>query len=43
MNSLTKDINCYLCGSINIINLDGNVRDDKSIPILKCSDCDLVF
>ncbi len=34
---------CYLCGSSELKIRDGSVRDMKSLKILECSRCGLVF
>lgn len=34
---------CNLCGSKNLIKLEGKVRDNDELEILKCKDCGLVF
>jgi len=34
---------CYLCGSKEIEQVDGSVRDYKHLKILRCDNCGLVF
>ena len=36
-------MNCYLCRSDNYSIRPGNVRDNKNIDVLECSDCGLVY
>jgi 2-polyprenyl-3-methyl-5-hydroxy-6-metoxy-1,4-benzoquinol methylase len=36
-------MNCYLCGSQDYKNREGSVRDNKSLEILECNNCGLVF
>jgi len=34
---------CYLCGSADLYNRPGSVRDNKNISLLECNNCSLVF
>ena len=36
-------MSCYLCNSENFFKRSGSVRDDSSIDILECIDCELVY
>ena len=40
---LFRFMECYLCGSKKNIKRRGHPRDNKSISILECSECSLVF
>lgn len=40
MNEIKR---CYLCGSNQLINRDGQVRDNSNLKILECTNCGLVF
>lgn len=39
----TKINKCYVCGSKDFFQRNGEVRDDSSIKILECNQCGLVF
>ena len=34
---------CYMCGSTGIDIVEGSVRDNDKLLILKCKNCDLIF
>lgn len=38
-----NEIQCYLCGSEKYEEVQGKVRDNNKLKILKCSNCGLVF
>lgn len=40
---IKADVKCYLCGGAEHCIRPGSVRDDKSLDILECSSCGLVF